>query len=159
MAIRIAIKIGIKSVGGMIWTLNAINFVSVTINKANYSHHVIKQSGLLNVNCLTEDAPFSVFEKLGFVSGRNTDKFADCTPDRSGNGLVVLPRYINAYMSLKVEQYVDLGTHGMFICSVTEAGVRSNRPTMTYAYYHANVKPKPETDGKKGYVCRICGWV
>ena len=135
------------------------NRIAVTINKANYSHHIIKQTGIMNVNCLTVDAPFKVFEAFGFRSGRNVDKFADCTPLRSDNGLVFLPRYINAFMSLKVEQYVDLDTHGMFICSVTEARVLSNAETMTYAYYHANVKPKPETEGKKGYVCKICGYV
>ena len=135
------------------------NRIAVTINKANYSHHVIKQTGKMNVNCLTVDAPFKVFETFGFRSGRNVDKFADCTPLRSDNGLVVLPRYINAFMSLKVEQYVDLDTHGMFICSVTEARVLSDVETMTYAYYHANVKPKPQTEGKKGYVCKICGYV
>ncbi len=135
------------------------NRIAVTINKANYSHHVIKQAGKMNVNCLTVDAPFKVFEAFGFQSGRNVDKFADCTPLRSDNGLVFLPRYINAFMSLKVEQYVDLDTHGMFICSVTEARVISDVETMTYAYYHANVKPKPQTEGKKGYVCKICGYV
>ena len=135
------------------------NRIAVTINKANYSHHIIKQTGIMNVNCLTVDAPFKVFEAFGFRSGRNVDKFADCTPLRSDNGLVFLPRYINAFMSLKVEQYVDLDTHGMFICSVTEARVLSNAETMTYAYYHANVKPKPQTEGKKGYVCKICGYV
>ena len=138
---------------------NTPNRLAVTINKENYSHHVIKQSGKMNINCLTEDAPFAVFEKFGFVSGRNVDKFADCEPLRSDNGLVFLPRYINSFMSLKVEQYVDLGTHGMFICSITEARVISDRETMTYAYYHSNVKPKPETEGKKGYVCKICGYV
>ena len=138
---------------------NTPNRVAVTINKENYSHHVIKQTGIMNINCLTEEAPFAVFEKFGFASGRNVDKFADCEPLRSDNGLVFLPRYINSFMSLKVEQYVDLDTHGMFICSVTEARVISNQETMTYAYYHANVKPKPETEGKKGYVCKICGWV
>ncbi|MBQ2668053.1 MAG: flavin reductase [Clostridia bacterium] len=135
------------------------NRVAVTINKANYSHHVIKQTGKMNVNCLTVDAPFKVFEAFGFVSGRNVDKFADCTPLRSDNGLVFLPRYINSFLSLKVEDYVDLDTHGMFICSVTEARVLSDRETMTYAYYYANVKPKPETEGKKGFVCKICGYV
>ena len=138
---------------------NTPNRIAVTINKENYSHHVIKQTGKMNINCLTEDAPFSVFESFGFVSGRNVDKFADCTPLRSDNGLVFLPRYINSFMSLKVEQYVDLETHGMFICSVTEARVISDRPTMTYTYYQNNVKPKPKTEGKKGYVCKICGYV
>ena len=135
------------------------NRIAVTINKANYSHHVIRQTGKMNINCLTVDAPFKVFEVFGFQSGRNVDKFADCEPLRSDNGLVFLPRHINAFMSLKVEQYVDLDTHGMFICSVTEARVISDRETMTYAYYHSNVKPKPQTEGKKGYVCKICGYV
>ncbi len=135
------------------------NRIAVTINKENYSHHVIKQTGKMNINCLTVDAPFKVFEAFGFRSGRNVDKFANCEPLRSDNGLVFLPRYINSFMSLKVEQYVDLDTHGMFICSVTEARVISNAETMTYSYYHANVKPKPETEGKKGYVCTICGYI
>jgi len=138
---------------------NTPNRIAVTINKANYSHHIIKQTQKMNINCLTVDAPFKVFEQFGFKSGRNVDKFADCTPLRSDNGLIFLPRYINSFMSLKVEQYVDLDTHGMFICSVTEARVISDRESMTYSYYHSNVKPKPETEGKKGFVCKICGYV
>ena len=138
---------------------NTPNRVAVTINKENYSHHIIQQTGKMNVNCLTTDTPYAAFEKFGFTSGRNVDKFADCEPLRSDNGLVFLPRHINAFISLKVEQYVDLGTHGMFICEVTEARVISNAESMTYTYYLNNVKPKPETEGKKGYVCKICGYV
>ena len=133
--------------------------VAVNINKANYSHHVIQQTGVLNVNCLSVDAPFSIFQQFGFQSGRTVDKFAGVKINRSGNGLVFLDQYINAFMSLKVEQYVDLGTHGMFICSVTEARVISDRETMSYNYYQQNVKPKPETEGKKGFVCKICGYI
>lgn len=133
--------------------------VAVNINKANYSHDVIKKTGVMNVNCLSVKAPFKVFENFGFQSGRNVDKFADCTPLRSENGLVFLPHYINAFISLKVEQYVDLGTHGMFICTVTEARVIADDETMTYTYYQQNVKPKPATEGKKGYVCTVCGYV
>ena len=133
--------------------------VAVNINKANYSHHVIKKTGILNVNCLSVDAPFSVFQNFGFQSGRNVDKFAGWKTCRSDNGLVFLSKYINAFMSLKVEQYVDLDTHGMFICTVTEARVMSDRDTMTYTYYQNNVKPKPETEGKKGFVCKICGYI
>ena len=135
------------------------NRVAVNINKANYSHHVIKQTGVLNVNCLSTEAPFSVFQQFGFQTGRSVDKFAGQTVHRSDNGLVFLDKYINAFMSLKVEDYVDLGTHGMFICSVTEARVMSNQETMTYTYYQNNVKPKPETEGKKGFVCKVCGYI
>lgn len=133
--------------------------VAVNINKANYSHHVIQQTGVLNVNCLSVEAPFSVFERFGFQSGRTVDKFEGQKVNRSGNGLVFLDKYINAFMSLKVEQYVDLGTHGMFICSVTEARVMSDQETMTYTYYQNNVKPKPQTEGKKGFVCKVCGYI
>ena len=138
---------------------NTPNRIAVTINKENYSHHVIKKTGVMNVNCLDVSAPFFVFQHFGFQSGRTMDKFAGCENLRSDNGLRFLPRYINAFLSLKVEQYVDLDTHGMFICTVTEARVISDRESMTYTYYQNAVKPKPETDGKKGYVCKICGWV
>ena len=138
---------------------NTPNRIAVTINKANYSHHVIKQTGIMNLNCLSTDAPFKVFETFGFQSGRTVDKFANCTPLRSDNGLAFLPKYINSFMSLKVEQYIDLDTHGMFICSITEARVISTTETMTYTYYQNNVKPKPQTEGKKGFVCVVCGYI
>ena len=138
---------------------NSPNRIAVCINKQNYSHHTIKNTGVMNVNCLSTDAPFSVFENFGFQSGKNVDKFANCEPLRSDNGLVFLPKYINSFMSLKVEDYVDLDTHGMVICTVTEARVISDKETMTYTYYKNNVKPKPETEGKKGWVCKVCGYV
>ena len=154
---------GVKDNGLIVNTVtqvtNTPNRVAVTISKENYSHHVIQQSGKMNVNCLTTEAPFSVFETFGFVSGRNTDKFAAITPRRSANGLAVLPQYVNAVLSLAVEQYVDLDTHGMFICAVTEARVVDDKETMTYTYYHQHVKPQPQTAGKKGYVCKICGYI
>ena len=133
--------------------------VAVNINKANYSHDVIKKTGKLNVNCLNNEAPFAIFKKFGFVSGKDVDKFAGDEVLRSDNGLRVLPNYINAFFSLKVDQYVDLGTHGMFICSVTESKTINNIETMTYNYYQANVKPKPNTEKKKGFVCKVCGYV
>ena len=138
---------------------NSPNRIAVCINKQNYSHHVVKQTGIMNINCLSTDAPFSVFECFGFRSGRSVDKFEGIHALRSDNGLAFLPQYINALLSLKVEQYVDLDTHGMFICSVTEARVMSDRETMTYTYYQQNVKPKPQTEGKKGFVCKVCGYV
>ena len=133
--------------------------VAVNINKMNYSHDVIKKSGVLNINCLNNEAPFSVFQNYGFRSGKDADKFEGEEALRSENGLVVLSNYINAFISLKVDKYVDLGTHGMFICSVTESKIINNIETMTYSYYQNNVKPKPDTEKKKGYVCKVCGYV
>lgn len=133
--------------------------IAVTINKQNYSHEVIRRTGILNVNCLDETAPFSLFQNFGFRSGRDADKFQGIRERRSENGLRLLPGHINAWMSLKVDSYVDLGTHGMFLCDLTGAEAVSREETMTYSYYHQNVKPKPEEKKKKGYVCKVCGWV
>ena len=138
---------------------NTPNRVAVTINKQNYSHDTIKATGKMNVNCLSTEAPFKVFEVFGFQSGRNVNKFEGCTPLRTENGLVCLPKYVNAVISLEVEQYIDLDTHGMFICAVTEAQNLSKVETMTYTYYQSNVKPKPQPAKKKGWVCKICGYV
>ena len=138
---------------------NTPNRIAVTINKDNYSHHVIRNTGIMNLNILDTSAPFEIFQKFGFQSGRAVDKFADEQVLRSDNGLVFLSRHINAFISLKVESYVDLDTHGMFICSITESRVMADTETMTYTYYQNHVKPQPETQGKKGYVCKVCGWI
>ena len=132
--------------------------VAVTINKANLTHDMVKNTGVMNVMCLSEETPFEIFEYFGFQSGRDTEKFVTPNLKRAENGLVVIENYSNAYFSLKVEQEVDLDTHTMFICEVTEAKIVSDKPTMTYAYYHANVKPKPQKKSK-GWVCTICGYV
>ena len=133
--------------------------IAVNISKLNYSHDIIKKSGVLNVNCLNNEAPFSVFQSYGFRSGKDYNKFEGEEVLRSENGLVVLSNYINAFISLKVDNYIDLGTHGMFICSVTESKIINNIETMTYNYYQANVKPKPNAEKKKGFVCKVCGYV
>ena len=115
----------------------------------------------MNLNCLSTEAPFDIFQTFGFQSGRTVDKFTDAgiQPLYSDNGLAFLPKYINSFMSLKVEQYIDMDTHGMFICSITESRVISKVETMTYNYYQNNVKPKPATEGKKGFVCKVCGYI
>ena len=155
---------GDKDKGLIVNTVNQLtntpNRIGVAINKANLSHDIIKKTGVLNVNCLSVEAPFSVFEHFGFHSGRDVNKFADCdTVLRSDNGVIFLPRYINSFMSLKVERYIDFETHGMFVCTITESRVISPVETMTYTYYQENVKPRPETKEKKGWVCKVCGYV
>ncbi|MBR5915067.1 MAG: flavin reductase [Spirochaetia bacterium] len=152
---------GKKDNGLIVNTVSQVsdNKIAVCINKRNYSCHVIEQSKTLNVNCLSVDAPFDIFKRFGFQSGRTVDKFQGMETAKSDNGLPFLTQYINAVLSLKVENQVDLESHIMFICSVTEARVTSDRATMTYTYYQENVKPKPQTEGKKGWVCKICGYI
>jgi len=138
---------------------NTPNRVAVTVNKLNYSCEVIAKTGVLNISVLSEDAPFQLFEHFGFHSGRDVDKFADFSgAQRAANGLLFLNKYANSVICGKVIQQVDLGTHVMFVCDVTECVRLSDAETMTYTYYHKHVKPQPETK-KKGFVCKICGWV
>ncbi len=134
--------------------------VAVTINKLNYSHDVIKETGTMLVNSLNTDTPFSVFERFGFQSGRDTNKFDGFESWRTASGLLALTAdYINSFISLKVSKEIDLGTHTMFICDITEAMTLSDNDSMTYDYYHKNVKPKRVSSKKKGYICKICGYV
>ena len=138
---------------------NTPNRVAVTINKMNYSCDVIAKTGVLNISTLSEEAPFKLFEHFGFQSGKDVDKFAAFDHvQRSSNGLLFLDKYANGYISCKVISQVDLQTHIMFICDVTQCVRLNEKETMTYTFYQKHVKPQPETD-KKGFVCKICGYV
>lgn len=159
----VTVKDGDKDNGLIVNTVtqvtNSPNRIAVCINKLNYSCDLIRKTLALNISTLAQDAPFKLFEHFGFRSGRNTDKFADFSHvQRSSNGLLFLDKYVNGYISCKVINQVDLQTHVMFICDVTQCVRLNDKETMTYTYYHKNVKPKPDT-GKKGFVCKICGYV
>ena len=135
--------------------------ISIAVNKANYTHDMIRRTGVFNLSMLSTDAPFGLFQHYGFQSGRDVDKFADVKGmARATNGVYYLPYSTNAFVSGKVTQEIDLGTHMLFIADVTEARVLSNAPSMTYSFYFANVKPKPAALTKQtGWVCKICGYV
>jgi flavin reductase (DIM6/NTAB) family NADH-FMN oxidoreductase RutF len=138
------------------------NRISITVNKANHTHDMIHRTGVFNLSVLGERTPFSVFERFGFSSGRDVDKFAgDDVSPRSENGVRYLGEYANALLSGRVFAEVDCGTHTLFLADLTDAAVLSDAPSMTYAYYFANVKPKPQPkpEEKTGWVCKICGYV
>ena len=138
----------------------------VSVNKQNYTHDMIVRTGLFNVSLLTEHTPMKVIEHFGFQSGRDVNKFENCEVEmRASNGVLYLPRYCNAYLSGKVSQMVDLGTHTLFIASIEESVLLNNDPSLTYEYYHQHIKPKPASmaeptgDGKTRWVCQTCGYV
>lgn len=150
--------------------------LAISISKRNYTHHLALQTERLALNCLDESAPFEYFRRFGFQCGRGIDKFEGLGElGRMADGLAILPEHVNAVLSLRVEQYMDLGSHGLFVCAVEEARVLSSVPSMTYAYYHQHVKPKPAplpaptpgtgdnpgiaTGKKVRWVCKICGFV
>ena len=136
------------------------NRIAVTVNKANLTHDMIMKTKKLNISVISEEAKFSLFQHFGFQTGRDTDKFAGYeSAARTYNDLYYVTEGTNAYISAYVTETVDLGTHTMFIGDVTYAEVLNDVPSATYAYYHAHIKPQPEKTDKKGFRCKVCGYV
>ena len=136
--------------------------VSIAVNKANFTHDMILKTGEFNISILNENVPFKIFEQFGFHSGKDTDKFAEVNyTKRTTNGIRYLPEYTNGVISAKVKETVDCGTHSLFIADVTQAIVLSGEASVTYQYYFDHIKPKPQVspEKKKGFICKICGFV
>ena len=134
----------------------------IAVNKQNYTHDMIMKTGKFNISVLTEEVPFTVFQHFGFQSGRDVDKFADASGcARSANGIYYVPEYSNAVISGSVIETHDYGTHTLFVADVTQAQILSEVPSVTYTYYFEHIKPKPAPtdEKKKGFVCKICGYV
>ena len=136
--------------------------ITIAVNRANYTHDLIKQTGVFNVSILSTEAPFKLFQHFGFQSGRDVDKFHDFPhAGRSENGLLYLTKYACAFLSARVVAQQEYESHTVFTAELTEATVLSGAEPVTYSYYHAHIKPKPKpaTEKKKGFVCKICGYV
>ena len=135
------------------------NRMAIAVNKANFTHDMVLETGVFNLSVLSEEAAFSIFQKYGFQSGRDVDKFADVPETRTQNGLRYVANATNAVISGKVISTQDCGTHTLFFADITDALALSDKPSMTYDYYFKNVKPKPAVTTKAGWVCTVCGYV
>lgn len=136
------------------------NRISVTVNKQNLTHDMIKNTGIFNISVLSENATFDTFKNFGFQSGRDADKFVEVHYNRADNGITYIMDGSNAYFSATVEQEIDLGTHTMFIAEVTDMQVLTQDSSTTYQYYQSNIKPAPATqETKKGWICTVCGYI
>ena len=135
------------------------NRISVTINKNNLTHDMILRTGVFNVSVLSESSSFDTFKHWGFQSGKDVEKTVGITFYRLENGVIYIVEGVNAVLSAKVEQAIDLGTHTLFIAEVTDAFSTDETPSATYAYYHKRIKPAPQQPKKRGWVCIICGYI
>ncbi len=139
--------------------------IALCLNKKNYTHDMIKNTGVFNISILTEEVPFKVIQNFGFQSGRDVNKFENCEHDtRSKNTLRYVPKYTNAFISGLVINEVDCGTHTLFIAEITESEILGNAKSVTYTQYINEIKPKPETSNNNGpkktaWRCIICGYV
>ena len=157
-------KDGDRSNGCIINTVMQVTssplLISVGVNKQNYTHDLIIKNREFNISILTQDTPFEVFKHFGFQSGKLIDKLSDYEEKSMGeNGLFYLTKYTNAYLSCKLLDVIDFGTHSLFKAEVIDAKVINEEDAVTYTYYHKNIKPKPEQQSKKGWRCNICGYV
>lgn len=139
------------------------NRISITVNKDNFTHDMIMESGKFNISILSEAADFDTFKHFGFQSGKNVDKFEGYSAaKRSENGIYYVTEGTNSYISASVEQTIDLGTHTMFIAAVDDMEVLADEPSASYAYYQASIKPQPEakvSQGKTAWRCTVCGYI
>ena len=157
-------KDGEKDNGCIVNTVGQVtsqpNRISLTVNKANYTHDMILKTKEFNVSVLAENSKFETYRHWGFQSGRNTDKLESISFKRSANGLVYIADETNAFLSAKVVSTLDLGTHTLFIADVTDGEVLSQVPSATYSFYQNNIKPKPaSTEKRKGFICTVCGYI
>lgn len=157
-------KDGEKDNGCIVNTVGQVtsqpNRISLTVNKANYTHDMILKTKEFNVSVLAENSKFETYRHWGFQSGRNTDKLESISFKRSANGLVYIAEETNAFLSAKVVSTLDLGTHTLFIADVTDGEVLSQVPSATYSFYQNNIKPKPaSTEKRKGFICTVCGYI
>lgn len=136
------------------------NRMLVAVNKENLTHDMIQYTKEFNLSVLTESCPFQIYQHFGYQSGKKVDKFQgfeNCC--RSENGIYYLTQNANAYLSGRVVEFLDCGTHTLFLADVTAAKVLQEEPSVTYDYYQKNVKPKPEKTTKTGYRCKVCGYI
>lgn len=157
-------KDGKKDNGCIVNTVQQVttspNRILVAVNKGNYTHDMIMKTGEFNASILSEDADFDIFKHFGFQSGRDVNKMEGLEDfDRAENGIIYLTKGPNAYISAKVVQTTDLGSHTLFLADVTDGDVLNNVPSVTYAYYHKNIKPQPQETKKTGWRCKICGYI
>lgn len=135
------------------------NRIIIVVNKQNYTHDMIMKTKEFNVSMIDTEADFELFKHFGFQSGRDVDKMSDVSFSRSKNGVAYLNEMVNGYISGKVISTTDLGSHTMFLADVVDGDVLSDYESVTYSYYHKNIKPAPQPVKKKGWICKICGYV
>ena len=141
------------------------NRIVFGLNKANYTHDLIQREGIFNLSVLSEEASFDLIRRYGFQSGRDVNKFEGFTDFRAAeNGVPVITRGTNAYLSCRVKETYDIGTHTLFLSDITDMEILKDVPSATYAYYHAHIKPQPVKTPKNGktktvWRCRICGYI
>jgi len=116
--------------------------LGVSINKENYTHEFIKQSRSLTVNVLDKEAGMVFIGRFGFKCGRDIEKFDGIQHRLTPLGNPILEEHSTAFLEVKIEKEIDMGTHTIFVGEVVDGDIISDGEPMTYAYYHMVKKGK-----------------
>lgn len=143
------------------------NRITIAVNKSNYTHDMVLSTGAFALSIVSEQAEFSLFQRFGFQSGRDVDKFTGFVThsQRGENGILFVTQGTNAWLSCRVVSTLDLGSHTLFLADVVDGDMLSSDPSATYAYYQSHIKPKPQAEApaapatKKRWICTVCGYV
>jgi len=144
--------------------------IAVCINKKNYTHKFIEESGVFAISILSKEAPMNLIGQFGFKSGRDIDKFENVNFKAGKTGAPLVTDFTVGFIEAEVMKSMEVGTHTLFVGKVVEASVLGREEPLTYAYYHeikggrspetAPTYIKSEEVNKVDkYVCQICGYV
>lgn len=137
--------------------------ISVSIRKERYSHGIISKTGEFTLN-LTGQPIARATDFCGVKSGRDTDKFAamGLTPIPAP-GLACAPAVAEApaFLSCKVKQIIELGSHDLFLAEVvdvnvaeeyfTESGSINEEAMQLVGYVHGKYRAISDVLGFFGY--------
>ena len=136
--------------------------IAISCINSNLTCEMIKNSGFFNLSIFDSTCTYDLIERFGMHSGRDLDKFEGYNLPADKNGAYYLDKYTCAVLVCRVTESKDLGSHTLFIAEIEDAFKVSSEPPLTYADYHAKVKPKPQkpAEDKKiiGWKCKICGY-
>ncbi|NLJ82212.1 MAG: flavin reductase [Bacteroidales bacterium] len=116
----------------------------VSCNKDNHTAELIKQKGVFSISLLPENTSVDVIRTFGYKSGKDLQNKMEQKKIKHGySDVPVFMDNVVSYMTCKLEQTVDVGTHLIFIGEVMEAEeVNSQAEVMTYAHYQKVMKGK-----------------
>jgi flavin reductase (DIM6/NTAB) family NADH-FMN oxidoreductase RutF/rubredoxin len=109
--------------------------VAVSINKKNLTWEYIRESRVFSASILAQDTPLAFIGQFGFKSGREVDKLAGVNYRAGANGAPIVLDNAVAFLEARLKQEMDVATHTIFIGEVVDAGLLSDKPTLTYEYY------------------------
>lgn len=140
--------------------------VAMSLHKDHYTYELLKKTRRFSVSILSEKTNPIVISRLGFLSGRNKDKFNGFSHD-DWKGLPIINENCCGYLACDILDMYEAETHVIITARVADTAEGTHDQPMSYQYYYDVIKGKapkyaptyraPST--KFHYVCTVCGYV